>query len=61
MDVFRICSRRRFFGHVRARIRSCGSVACMSEVIGAFLRTEFGGEDTDPARETRNGSLGCFS
>ena len=33
----------------------------MSEVIGAFLRTEFGGEGTDPARETRNGSLGCFS
>ena len=33
----------------------------MSEVVGAFLRTEFGGEDTDPARETRNGSLGCFS
>ena len=41
--------------------RSCGSVACMSEVIGAFLRTEFGGEGTDPTRETRNGSLGCFS
>src|SRR5208283_5875495 len=33
----------------------------MSEVISAFLRTEFGGEGTDPARETRNGSLGCFS
>ena len=43
------------------RFRSCGSVACMSEVIGAFLRTEFGGEGTDPTRETRNGSLGCFS
>jgi hypothetical protein len=40
---------------------SCGSVACMSEVIGTFLRTEFGREGTDPARETRNGSLGCFS
>ena len=26
-----------------------------------ILATEFGGEDTDPARETRNGSLGCFS
>ena len=33
----------------------------MSKVIGAFLRTEFGGEGTDPARETRNGSFGCFS
>jgi hypothetical protein len=37
------------------------SIAYMSEVIGAFLRAEYGHEGTDPARKTRNGSLGCFS
>ena len=33
----------------------------MSEVIGALLRAERGYEGADPARETRNGSLGCFA
>ena len=33
----------------------------MSEVIGAFLRAECGHDGADPARETRDGSFGCFS
>jgi hypothetical protein len=33
----------------------------MSKIIGAFLLAECGGEGADPARQTRNGSLGCFS
>ena len=41
--------------------RSHGSVACMSEVIGAFLRAECGHDGANPARKTRDGSFGCLS
>ena len=36
-------------GEVRSVFRSCGSVACMSEITCTFFRTEFGCENTDPA------------